>query len=327
MCFPDGRNFNRRFFKRPAFSLAELMVSLAVFSLAASALTASFLLAAKHMESVTDYNKAAARAAAVEAFLLAPATYCGFGMPLEPERYRESFGDMQGAPFCNWDGPVSVAEAGGNSTNWSDRRKDSALYIAYAMPGSSRTNELTLLDDENRLIRLDSAPADSELKASAGRSLICFGSAIPPGSIIKVANVSGRGELTADIPPSSRISIQPLDRMHLFRAMTVFAYRDILYTNDFSGSGRQPRLCGVCDLRFKVDVQGNKLIVYALTRGDKKYHKPSPVKGLEHWPKEYLEDIHEHDANYLLLVTKLTLELPNCRPLSILNSGNAEEAF
>jgi len=37
--------------------------------------------------------------------------------------------------------------------------------------------------------------------------------------------------------------------------------------------------------------------------------------------------MHEHDANYLLLVTKLTLELPNCRPLSILNSENAEEAF
>lgn len=317
--------------RRRAFTLAELIVSLAIFAVISAALISSLVAAAKHLEQLADYRKAADRVAAVEAFLRAPAAYCGYGMPLEPERYRSAFGNYPRAPF-NWEGPVSAVTIGRPLTAQEDRRKDNALFIAYAPPGTARTNELAVLGAGGGTILLDRAPKPAELDYSTSsdllcKSFICFGSSVPPGVILKKADNEKGTVLKVCAPSGEGVTIQKNDRMRMFRAMMVFAAFGNLYSNDFSGSGRQPRVNGICDLRFQVDAASKKLTVFIMARGDKKYNAPAPVKGAGDWPEEYRADAYANKDNHMLLVSKIVLELPNCRPKTFLNTETMCEVF
>lgn len=231
-------------------------------------------------------------------------------------------------PPYDWPGPISVADTGVNVTNSSDRRRDGILNMVYAVPCVPRTRELVLLGGESRLITLDSAPDARELAAPFGKGpFACFGSAIPPGSVLEVTGISRSGGLTVGGPLRHSVSVQKYDRLHIFRAVKMFAFRDILYTDDFLGAGRQPRLNGVRDLRFRADAEKQKITVYVLTRGDKKYRRTQRIRRLEQWPGEYLEKVEDLDVNYMLFVTKFVLELPNCTALTVLNDLDAAEVF
>lgn len=314
---------------RRAFTLVEMLAALAVSMVAVSVLVSALAAAARHAEYIADYRKAAGRIAAAEAFLRKPAAYCGFGVPLEAGRYRAAFGNLASEPF-SWAGPVSAGTAKAQLTGLNDRRADNALNMAYAQQSLCRTQALTVLSYENDAITLDQSPGKGEIEASGAsganrKSFVCFGSSVPPGTPLRVTAVEKKRLRLRK--PARSVSVQKNDRMWLFRAMTVFTSGDNLYTYDYSGSGRQPRLGGIRDMRFRVDTGAARLTVYIIARGDKKYSGARPVKGMEQWPEEYGFDSFKNKENYLLIVEKIVLELPNCRPSGILDAENAEEAF
>lgn len=304
-------------------------MSLAVSAVIISVLLSALVSVARHIEYIADYRKAAGRIVAVEAFLRKPAAYCGFGVPLDAGRYRAAFGNLAAEPF-NWPGPVSVATAKAQLTGLNDRRADNALSMVYVQQSLCRTRALTVLDGENDAMELDSSPGKGEIETSGAsganrKSFICFGSAIPPGTPLRVT-AAEKTKLRLRAPAKS-VSVQKNDRMWLFRAMTVFTSGDNLYTYDYSGSGRQPRLGGIRDMRFRLDAGAAKLTVYIIARGDKKYSGAQRVRGMEQWPEEYGLDSFKNKENYLLVVEKIVLELPNCRSTGVLDAENAEEAF
>lgn len=305
-------------------------MTLAVFAIVATALLSSLTVAARRLEYLADYRQAANRAASVEVFLRAPAVYCGYGMPVEPERYMAAFGGHQYAPF-NWDGPINAGTARKYYTDGDDKRVDNTLFIAYAQPGTTRVKELTILGADNNVIQLDRVPEPSEFDVSTPsrllcKSFICLGSAVPPRTLLKVTALEKR-LLTTERTGIQNVTLQKGDVVHLFRAMIVFAFQDHMYSYDFSGSGRQPRLNGVCDLRFRVDLSARKLTVFVMTRGEKTYKERRPIKGVDTWPEEYAADTYDNKASYQLLVTKIVMELPNCREQTFLNAQNVTEAF
>lgn len=314
---------------RRAFTLAEMLAALAVSMVVVSVLVSALAAAARHAEYIADYRKAAGRIVAAESFLRRPAAYCGFGVPLEAARYRAAFGNLAGEPF-SWPGPVSAGTAKAQLTGLHDRRSDNALYIAYVQQSQCRTQALTVLDGGNDAITLDQSPGKGEIEPSGAsganrKSFVCFGSSVPPGTPLRVT-AAEKSRLRLKTPASS-VSVQKNDRMWLFRAMTVFTSGDNLYTYDYSGSGKQPRLGGVRDMRFRVDTGASTLTVYIIARGDKKFSGGRQVKGMEQWPEEYGFDSFENKENYLLVVEKIVLELPNCRPSGILDAEDAREAF
>lgn len=318
--------------KRPAFTLPELLVSLAVFAVAASALMSLLITAAQRLDCVVDYRKAALRAAEAEAFLRAPAACCGYAMPLAPERYRTALGSYAEAPF-NWDGPINVGKAGIPFTNRYDARMDSVLFIAYTQPGSAKVKNLTILNAGNDVIYLDRAPQSSEFSYGptgkpSCKQFVCFASAVPPGTVFELAEYrQGASSLRVRHTGPGSASVQKNDEARLFRAMAVYAFNDILYSYDYSGSGRQPRIRGIHDLRFQADTSARKLTVYIVSRGDKQYAGNAPIRGLDNWPEKYLPDSNINGYNHMLLITKIVLELPNCLPSTFLNGANVAEAF
>lgn len=316
--------------KRPAFTLAEMLVSLAVSAVVIGVLLSALASAARYWEHLADYRKAMERVAAVEAFLRMPAAYCGFGVPLEADRYKAAFWDMPHEPF-NWEGPVSTGIASARLTGTFDRRADNALFITYAQWSDCRVSRRTKLDGKKGVMRLDRAPRTGKIEKidrlrPSCKSFVSFGSSIPNGAPLCVEKAEGTS-LTLSIAHGLDVTVQKDDKMWLFRAMTVFAYNDHLYTYDFSGSGRQPRLSGICDLRFSLDTTAQKLTVYIMARGDKKYSGRQRDRRIIEWPEEYCSDTFENKENYLIVTEKIVLELPNCRPAGILREGNAVEAF
>lgn len=318
--------------KRPAFTLAELLVSLAVFTIAASALVSLLITAAQRLDYVVDYRKAALRAAEAEAFLRAPAACCSYAMPLNPELYRTALGGYADAPF-NWDGPINVGNTGTPFTGRYDVRIDGVLFIAYTQPGSVKVKNLTVLDAENDVIYLNRAPQPSEFSYGqpgkpSCKQFVCFASAVPPGTVFELAEYrQGASSLRIRRSGSGSASVQKNDEARLFRAMAVYAFNDILYSYDYSESGRQPRLRGIHDLRFQADISARKLTVYIVSRGDKQYAGSAPIKGMDNWPGKYLPDSNINGYNRMLLITKIVLELPNCLPPTFLDGANVAEVF
>lgn len=315
---------------RPGFTLAEMLVSMAVSALVMSMLLSALVSAARYSEHLADYRKAIARIAAVEAFLRQPAAYCGLGVPLEPEQYKAAFWNMPHEPF-NWEGPVSAGTASARLTGTFDRRRDNALFIAYAMWSDCRASRRVTLDGEKVTMRLDRAPRAGKVERISRsqpscKSFVCFGSSIPTRTPLCVERIDPSSLLLSNAHGRD-VTVQRDDKMWLFRAMTVFAYNDNLYSYDFSGSGRQPRLSGICDLRFRVDTEAKKLTVYIMARGDKKYNERQRGRRLVEWPEEYRSDMFANKENYLLVTERIVLELPNCRHAEIPGMENAAEAF
>lgn len=315
---------------RPGFALAEMLVSLAVSAVVMSMLLSALASAARYSEHLADYRKAIARVAAVEAFLRLPAAYCGFGVPLEPDRYRAAFWNMPHEPF-NWEGPISAGTASARLTGTFDRRRDNALFIAYALWSDCKASRRTTLDGEKIVMRLDRAPRTGKIERISRsqpscKSFVSFASAVPTGTPLCVEKIETSSLLLSNAH-GRHVTVQRDDKMWLFRAMTVFAYNDRLYSYDFSGSGRQPRVSGICDLRFRVDAEAKKLTVYIMARGDKKYNGRQRDRRIAEWPEEYRSDMFENRENYLLVIEKIVLELPNCRPAGTFGLESAEETF
>ena len=101
--------------------------------------------------------------------------------------------------------------------------------------------------------------------------------------------------------------------MHHMRAMKVYALNDCLYTKDFRSAGDQPRVTGIMDIRFDVDLPNRTVAVYILARGDKLYDSPQEISGKEDWPEEYIGYWIGKGSRYRLFAAKFIWYLPNLR--------------
>lgn len=314
---------------RRGFTVAGLLLSVAVFLILSPFLAQSIGMGAERITAFTDRRKAFNRVAAVEALLRSPAFYCGLGIPLEPADYKRAFGNANYMPF-NWAGPISAGKPPISVSQ--NNLPNCALLIAYAQPGSTYLSSNAMIKNAGDLIYLNTVPAANEIKSVGNGSYmdtqcwITFSGSIPQKNLLKVRSISG-SRIGVQSFTGRSVSIQKGDRMFLFRAMVLVAERDVLYTYDYRTSGKQPRVFGIKDLRFEVDLQRQKLIVYVLARGDKKYDKPVKIMGAENWPSEYLSYWAGKEGDYQLFAERIVLNLPNCTDSNIVDRNDIAEQF
>lgn len=283
----------------------------------------------EHAAAFADRRKAFARIAAVEAFLRAPAFYCGLGIPVAPDDYRASFGNANYMPY-SWAGPVSAGKPPFSISQ--NSLPNCALFIAYAPPGGSRLADDVTLSDVNTFLPLNAEPAGNEIKSASSsgymetNNWITFPGSIPQKQLLKVRSINGT-RIGVQSLTGENISIQKNDRMHLFRVLILFVERDILYSYDYRTSGKQPRIFGIRDLRFEVDVEKQKLTAYVLARGDRPYDGPERIIGADAWPEEYLAYWNGKASEQQLFAKKIVWGLPNCTATSLLEREDAAERF
>ena len=105
------------------------------------------------------------------------------------------------------------------------------------------------------------------------------------------------------------------DELFYLRAMecTIMKRDDdfAFVTNDYTGSGWQPRVTGVVDVRFELDGSGRLLNVMTLTRG-KWRHDEIITKGTpQGWPAKYSSSIPEEARHYRLMTNRAAFALKN----------------
>jgi hypothetical protein len=270
-----------------------------------------------------DINAAQTRAEMVFSILRNPLEQCGYGMPKKDAEYRQGFGASV-APF-NWPGPISVSAS--NTALW--KREKGVCRIAYGVGTKIRTLEAAVVSGDKVEIRVTGVP--SLLEGSAGddyienivKNWILAGAMMPEfRPLIQYAPpqrlIEGGTLLSFKMKfPSlgSEMFIPENDELFYFRSMecTVMKKDDdyAFVTNDYTGSGWQPRVTGVVDARFELDGSGRLLKVTLLTRGDRKHDK-TITKGLpDGWPKEYSSSIPEDARRYMLMTSQVSFALKN----------------
>lgn len=305
--------------------MAGILLSTFVFLLLAPFLAQSLGIAAEQVLCYADRRKAMSRIAAFEHFLKAPAFYCGLGMPLDPGAYNDAFHNGTAWPF-NWKGPIATARY---SISFA---VDSALQIAYAQPGSTYLENDAVVGGGNMYITMQKAPTASEVTTAAQydyavtQSWIIFPGGVPQKKWLRVRSKSG-AKLGVDIPAGGSVSLQKNDRMCLYRALFIYTNNDILYTQDYRSSGAQPRIYGIRDLRFEVDLEKRQLTAYVLARGDRQYDKARPVAGRESLPEKYRAEWDKKAGQYQLIAQKIVWGLPNCTKTTLLGQNGVAERF
>lgn len=294
--------------KKVALSLVELIISLVILLVISAPLIATLKVSTNKMLLYTEYLKAQTRISRVEALLKAPIFYCGLGMPVGALKYKQSFGNQKYEPF-KWEGPISISR--GKSTF-----DHSALSISYARPGNAKLTQIAQSDTSEGDVNLHLPPDLNDIgivflnNSSDLRNWVFFPTSIPPSVPFCIAGLNDK-EMTIKNNMGRSFSISKGDRVHHLRAMTVYAYNDSLYTNDFHAPGAQPRVKGIIDVRFDVDIEKRIVKIYILARGDKIYETFHEIKGKEKWPDEYIKPWIENGSRYQLYASKIVWPLPN----------------
>lgn len=310
----SGRRQSRA---KRGFLLVALVIALTLFAFMAPPMLAALSTVSGRVALYLDYRTAASRSARAAALLKAPVFYCGYGMPSDAQEYKKAFDSQITEPF-SWNGPISIASCGSPNDE---------LRVAYARPGSVRTSCAFLSDGPTGVVTFSKRPDANEVASASSfskpksvKNWIVFGSAVPlsvPLSITKIEDKS----LTVKSYSAENFSIPQGERMYLFRAMKIFCRNGCLYAADYRTSGEQPRVDGVCDMRFDVDPRKKELTVYILVKGNATYDSPRDIIGKESWPDDYLRPWLENLPRYQLYASRRTWRLPNCAGENTLNGS------
>jgi hypothetical protein len=270
-----------------------------------------------------DINAAQTRAEMVFSILRNPLEQCGYGMPKEETTYKAGF-DASGAPF-NWPGPISVSTS--STALWT--REKGVCKIAYGVGTKIRTLASADISGDRIEVRVTGVP--SMLEGAAGNN---YSKNIVKNWILSGAMMPYFRPLIQYAPPKklpeggavmsfkinapqadSETFIPENDELFYFRAMecTIMKKDDdyAFVTNDYTGSGWQPRVTGVIDIRFELDESGRLLKVMMLTRGKWRYNE-IVTKGLpKDWPEKYRSTIPSDARHYRLMTNKASFALKN----------------
>ena len=308
--------------RNDGFTLVEICIGAALLLVIAVPLITTLRLSADRISVYMDYRKAFNRTLRAAALLKVPVFYCGFGMPVSPAEYNKAFGGIKSDPF-RWNGPIEAKSGPSNYPN-------SELRIAYAQPGSSKLAEHSVSSSFTGCVKLTEAPDSSEMPESfsAGskdlRRWLLFCGITPPSMPLYITGASGKNLILAN-NFSSDFSIPKGDRPFVFRAMSVYCRNDYIYTKDFRAAGDQPRVKGVVDMRFDVDMENKLITMYVLSRGDIVHDACRQIIGRESWPEEYIRPWDEKGSRYQMYASKFVWRLPNCICENIMDGKNIVE--
>lgn len=311
--------------KSSAFTLAELALAMFLALLASGALLTAFKLSADSMYMLLDRRASANRTARAVAFLKSPVFYCGSGLPSDAASYRAAFGNSAYAPY-SWNGPIEVRNA-------PNSYPDGLLMLAYAQPSGIALAGRAISVGGSVNAELSSTPDVDMLAASAGggsvniKSWIVFPETMPPSVPLRVMSLSGR-RLALRSAAGREFYIQKGAEFSLFRAYRIFCDNGVLYSVDYRTTGTQPRIEGIMDIRFGLDMAERLLTVYVLSRGNHVYKSPREINGAGSWPEEYLAPWRAaQPVNYQLYASKVVWRLPNCIRENILDGTGVAEAY
>jgi hypothetical protein len=270
-----------------------------------------------------DINAAQTRAEMVFSILRNPLEQCGYGMPKEEAAYKNGFG-ASGAPF-NWPGPISVSTA--STALWT--RDKGVCKIAYGVGTKIRTLADASVTGDKMEVRVTGVPSMLEGKAGDNYSInivknwILAGAMMPdyrpmiqcaPPKTLPEGGALLSFRVNSPLAAGERF-IPENDELFYLRAMEcTIMKRDGDYafvTNDYTGSGWQPRVTGVVDVRFELDGSGRLLRVMTLTRGKWRYDE-IVTKGVpKGWPEKYASSIPQDARHYRLMANRAAFSLSN----------------
>jgi type II secretory pathway pseudopilin PulG len=304
--------------KRAGFILIETMVSSLIASVLLAGLAASVLFAVKITRIIEDINFAHEKSEMVFAILSEAIEHCGYGLPKDAQEYINGFKGT--SPPFRWEGPFTIHNSNG--------KENASCKIAYAVRSYIRTIEETKITDGTFGIRTTEVPSfvgyGGESKENDVKSWLIFGSMIPYCIPLRIAGSpekypDGSALLKARVMTPLRhedeIIIPENDELFELRAMECHVVKSdgefVFATNDWTGSGLQPRVEGVVDARFELHGEGRLIRVYTLTRGKTKYKGVITRDTPENWPEKYASSIPEEARYYKLFANKASFELKN----------------
>jgi hypothetical protein len=308
--------------KTRAFSLAELLVSSLIASMLLFGLSGTIFLPLRLMRYTNDIDAALSRAEMVFSILRTPMEYSGYGLPKDETVYKEYFGVSAG-PF-NWPGPMSVS-----STNrvGMGLRENASCKIAYATETKCRTLSLVVVSGDRFKTAASGTPSQllTDAKDADPETVIqnwfVFGAMMPhclPAKYMgRSADAGGITYLSFKFkkPVSEPVWIPENDEIFGLRALECeVRKRDddfVLFTNDQTGSGWQPRVDGIIDIRFALDWENRLVTVETLTRGTHRYEDAITSGALEVWQKKYSGNIPEEVRHYRLASNSAVFEMKN----------------
>jgi hypothetical protein len=314
------RRFNDRL---SAFSLVELLVSSLVAPLLLLGLAAAIYLPLRMMRHTDDIDTAQARAEMVFSILKKPLEQCGYGLPKDATRYRDSFQATM-EPFT-WPGPISVDD----SKNALGVRENGKCRIMFAVRTAIRTISEASTSSDRLEVRTSGIPlsmlgeADDAYKENRIGSWVVFGSmlpyCLPARPYAKPVKLSNREAILSLMVNRAsyggeKISIPENDQLFYLRALECEVRKRgdnfVFATKDHSGSGWQPRVDGVVDVRFELEEGGRILRVSTLTMGRHRY--PDAVtRKIPGWPEKYSEDIPDSARHYMLMANETSFTMKN----------------
>jgi type II secretory pathway pseudopilin PulG len=308
--------------KSRAFSLVELLVSSVIASMLLFGLSGTIYLPIRLMRYTDDNDAALSRAEMVFSILRTPLEYSGYGLPKDEMVYREYFG-ISASPF-NWPGPLSVSLSDRLDTG---RRENASCKIAYATETKCRTLSQEVVSGDKFTVAANGTPAslladakDANIETMT-QNWFVFGAMMPRCLPARYTGRSvGAGGITYlsfkfKKSASEQVSIPENDEIFGLRALECeVRKRDddlALFTNDHTGSGWQPRVDGIIDIRFAFDRENRLVTVETLTRGSHRYEDAITSEALEKWLEKYGGVIPEEARHYRLASNAAVFELKN----------------
>jgi len=305
-----------------AFSLAELLVASLLASILLLGLAATIYLPIKAMRQATDIDTAQSRAEMIFSILRNPLEQCGYGLPKSVSDYGASF--KSSVPPFNWPGALSIGDASYSTGPKGNGR----CRITYAVRSKIRTLSQSGTSSDRLEVRTTGVPSklagesDEDYKENNVANWIVLGAMMPyclparqytkptqldDGSVVLRFILNKQSDDNIFVPEN--------DELFYLRAMECMVMKteddSIFATKDHSGSGWQPRVDGVVDIRFEMEEDGKLLRVFTLTRGNNRYPRIVTRGAPSGWPERYALSIPEEARHYRLIAGSASFSMKN----------------
>lgn len=293
--------------RQKAFSLVELLTVIVLMVPLLAMMLSLLFFSLRTIEYLREVQLATIRAQSAVHLLLVPLEQGAFGLPTDVNEYKMGFMNAPYAPF-NWSGPVSVRDA---VLTHGRKRRDGVFRLAYGTSSPANLRYLINVGTTQYSLILTNAADGAEPYNSYKyfpKNWVLFGASKPKNPPLLVIERSGTRIKVRHNSPSVPTIVEN-DTVHYFRALEVEVLDGVLSTNDFSGSGVQPRIEGIMDARFKWDPANQTMTLFILARGDKILEKKSSLP--KEWDTAYSADVPENAFNYTLVARCVKVKIRN----------------
>lgn len=292
---------------RPGFSYIECLAALLISAFVFIPLYSAFRSIFNTYRLFQDRRTAESRIEFVGGILRKPVFYCGAGLPASSADYKKAFGSKTTEPF-GWSGPISIVESESGAS-------DGCLRLAYAYPypGRCLTSDEYTVGTSTTSIAFQTTPDTSLFdldiynKTSSVKNWVLFLNSYPRRVPIVVTSSSGK-TLKMKNYLYDEVVVPLNDKLMLFRALKCWSEDGKLYTKDYRTTGNQPRVDGICDIRFERN--DSLLTIYVIARGEDDTLAPGRIINKDACRADLLEEWRDK-SDYILYCEKFVWLLPN----------------